>query len=141
MGFNSAFKGLKLLKTPGNERLNNLNDPILNVLNCIGSNEAKLQNVYMCFSIKISYFRRHTLHSTVLLGLFCIPEVIGSNSGLEMPNLTKDFLSFIQKLQANAWKISQIRPVPSFLIFVLPYSYLFMDLQFYVTSYGLTWQP
>ena len=27
MGFNSAFKGLKLLKTPGKGRLNNLNDP------------------------------------------------------------------------------------------------------------------
>ena len=27
MGFNSAFKVLKLLKTPGNGRLNNLNDP------------------------------------------------------------------------------------------------------------------
>jgi len=27
MGFNSAFKGLKLLKTPGNGRLNKLNDP------------------------------------------------------------------------------------------------------------------
>jgi len=32
MGFNSAFKGLKLLKTPGNGRLNNLNDPVLSVL-------------------------------------------------------------------------------------------------------------
>jgi len=35
MGFNSAFKGLKLLKIPGNGRLNNLNilnDPVLNVL-------------------------------------------------------------------------------------------------------------
>jgi hypothetical protein len=32
MGFNSAFKGLKLLKTPGKGRLNNLNDPVLNVL-------------------------------------------------------------------------------------------------------------
>jgi len=32
MGFNSAFKGLKLLKNPGNRRLNNLNDPVLNVL-------------------------------------------------------------------------------------------------------------
>jgi len=32
MGFNSAFKGLKLLKNPGNGRLNNLNDPALNVL-------------------------------------------------------------------------------------------------------------
>jgi len=27
MEFNSAFKGLKLLKKPGNGRLNNLNDP------------------------------------------------------------------------------------------------------------------
>ena len=33
MGFNSAFKGFKWLKkTPGNGRLNNLNDPVLNVL-------------------------------------------------------------------------------------------------------------
>jgi hypothetical protein len=32
MEFNSAFKALKLLKTPGNGRLNNLNDPVLNVL-------------------------------------------------------------------------------------------------------------
>jgi len=33
MGFNSAFKGLKLLKkNPGNGLLNNLNDPVLNVL-------------------------------------------------------------------------------------------------------------
>jgi hypothetical protein len=33
MGFNSMFKGLKLLKkNPGNGRLNNLNDPVLNVL-------------------------------------------------------------------------------------------------------------
>jgi len=32
MGFNTAFKGLKLLKTLGTEFLNNLNDPVLNVL-------------------------------------------------------------------------------------------------------------
>jgi len=35
MGFYSAFKGLKLLKPPGNGRLNNLNnlnDPVLIVL-------------------------------------------------------------------------------------------------------------
>jgi len=39
MGYNSAFKGLKLLKSPGNGRLNNLNDPVLNVLRvakCVG---------------------------------------------------------------------------------------------------------
>jgi len=32
MGFNSAFKGLKIVKNPGNGRLNNLNDLVLNVL-------------------------------------------------------------------------------------------------------------
>jgi hypothetical protein len=32
MGFNSAFKWLKLFKKPGNGRLNSLNDPVLNVL-------------------------------------------------------------------------------------------------------------
>ena len=33
MSFNSEFKGLKLLKkNPGNGRLNNFNDPVLNVL-------------------------------------------------------------------------------------------------------------
>jgi len=32
MGFNSAFKGLELLKTPVTGVLNNLNDPVLNVL-------------------------------------------------------------------------------------------------------------
>ena len=32
MGFNSSFEGLKLFKKPGNVRLNNLNDPVLNVL-------------------------------------------------------------------------------------------------------------
>ena len=32
MGFNSAFKGLKLLKKTGKGCLNNLNDPVLNVL-------------------------------------------------------------------------------------------------------------
>jgi hypothetical protein len=35
MGFNSAFNGLKLLKNPGNGRLNILNDPVLNVLKCM----------------------------------------------------------------------------------------------------------
>ena len=32
MGFNSAFKGLKIVKKPCNGRLNNLNDPVLIVL-------------------------------------------------------------------------------------------------------------
>jgi len=32
MGFNSAFKRVKIVKNPGNGRLNNLNDPVLNVL-------------------------------------------------------------------------------------------------------------
>jgi len=53
MGFNSAFKGLKLLKTPGNGRLNNLNnlkDPVLNVLReafvlCVLPNKHVLQRL------------------------------------------------------------------------------------------------
>jgi len=41
MGFNSAFKGLKLLKKPSNGRLNNLNYPVLNVLtSTINSDEV-----------------------------------------------------------------------------------------------------
>jgi len=32
MGFNSAFKGLKFVKNPGNGCLNNLNDHVFNVL-------------------------------------------------------------------------------------------------------------
>ena len=32
MGFNSAFKGLKIVKNPGNGRLNNLNVVVLIVL-------------------------------------------------------------------------------------------------------------
>jgi len=40
MGFNSAFKGLKIVKKPGNGRLNNLNDPVLNVLNVLSPNRA-----------------------------------------------------------------------------------------------------
>jgi len=32
MGFHSVFKVLKLFKKNGNGRLNNLNDPVLNVL-------------------------------------------------------------------------------------------------------------
>jgi len=43
MGFNSAFKGLKLLKKPGNGRLNNLNDPVLNVLR-LGQRFGKFEN-------------------------------------------------------------------------------------------------
>ena len=41
MVFNSAFKGLKLLKKTGNGRLNNLNDPILNVLRAELNNRMK----------------------------------------------------------------------------------------------------
>jgi hypothetical protein len=40
MGFNSAFKGLKLLENPRNGRLNNLNDPVLNVLRYVPENRS-----------------------------------------------------------------------------------------------------
>jgi hypothetical protein len=45
MGFNSAFKGLKLLKKTGNGRLNNLNDLVLNVLRHVIIHASKLFNV------------------------------------------------------------------------------------------------
>ena len=47
MGFNSAFEGLKLLKPPGNGRLNNLNDAVLNVLTSLPSDSV---DVKPCFS-------------------------------------------------------------------------------------------
>jgi hypothetical protein len=52
MGFNSVFKGLKLLKNPGNWRLNNLNYPILNVLNSPGIEQNKKTELY-CALFKI----------------------------------------------------------------------------------------
>jgi len=49
MGFNSAFKRVKIVKNPGNGRLNNLNDPVLNVLKLKTENFRKK----MCSGIKI----------------------------------------------------------------------------------------
>jgi len=53
MGFNSAFKGLKLLKNPGNRCLNNLNDPVLNVLSFLWDStwikDENLSNIRVSF--------------------------------------------------------------------------------------------
>ena len=47
MGFNSAFKGLKLLKkTPGNGRLNNLNDPVISVLRWQLRQEPRFNDIF-----------------------------------------------------------------------------------------------
>ena len=54
MGFNSAFKGLKLLKISANGRLNNLNDPDLNVL------RKSVNEIRLCFSQ--SKGRKYTVH-------------------------------------------------------------------------------
>jgi len=58
MGFNSAFKGLKLLKTFGNGRLNNLNDPdrpqcvkMVNLLNL-------LARLLMLVNVKTKYLAK-----------------------------------------------------------------------------------
>jgi len=51
MRFNSAFKGLKLLKNPGNGRLNNLNDPVLNVLKQAGSAKCIETVGYECAEV------------------------------------------------------------------------------------------
>jgi len=62
MGFNSAFKGLKLLKNPGNGRLNNLNnlnDPVLNVLKESGGRTATAQMANVRTSQCAQTDRRH----------------------------------------------------------------------------------
>ena len=58
MGFNSAFKGLKLLKNPGNGRLNNLNDPVPSSM-CLALFAPSLtstQPLAVLFRIFISWF-------------------------------------------------------------------------------------
>ena len=61
MGFNSAFKGLKIVKNPGNGRLNNFNDPVLNVLiyskvSCINIFDPTITQVWNPFYIYIYPF-------------------------------------------------------------------------------------
>ena len=75
MGFNSAFKGLKLFKKPGNGRLNNLNnlsDPsrpqcvnkyvISNGSECLGS----------LLSVKPCGVKHKTNTTTVIWSLLCL---------------------------------------------------------------------
>jgi len=64
MGINSAFKRLKLLKTPGRGRLNNLNDPVLNVLKKLkrGTAETEKMNHIQSF---------YSLVLTTALGTVC----------------------------------------------------------------------
>jgi len=66
MGFNSAFEGLKIVKNPGNGRLNNLNHPVLNVL--INNNFIKVltlvssifYSTLTCFDLRDSILREPT---------------------------------------------------------------------------------
>jgi len=73
MGFNSAFKGLKLLKEkPGNGRLNNLNDPVLNVLSSFrnsGKGKGGKMNPSSVGEAALENFRLYSL----LLAYPCIP--------------------------------------------------------------------
>jgi hypothetical protein len=56
MGFNSTFKGLKLLKTPGTDILNNLNDPVLNVLTVQRTSMKKEYHHRTLFYIYLHFF-------------------------------------------------------------------------------------
>jgi len=58
MGFISAFKGLKLLKKPGNGRLNNLNDP--DRPQCVNKNFC---NSYNCYQIPGNPLMNSTAYS------------------------------------------------------------------------------
>jgi len=53
MGFNSAFKGLKFVKNPGNGRFNNLNDLVLNVLT--SSSDAHVETLVPPFCCAVSF--------------------------------------------------------------------------------------
>jgi len=54
MGFNLAFKMVKIVKNPGNGRLNNLNhlsnlnDPVLNVLKSTHKRAVVLRQIIVC---------------------------------------------------------------------------------------------
>ena len=65
MGFNSALKGLKLLKKTGNGRLNNLNDVVINVLmneeNYVTTGKEK------SWSTKIKMHRPTNIHEDVTI--------------------------------------------------------------------------
>jgi hypothetical protein len=64
MGFNSAFKGLKLLKTPGTGRLNNLNDPVLDVLSDRQKDLARKMYKLLCSGHVLRNTVFHNTHVT-----------------------------------------------------------------------------
>jgi len=59
MGFNSAFKGLKIVKNFGNGRLNNLNGPVLNVLRC-AQQQAEVAHAIKFFNNEFSHASAHS---------------------------------------------------------------------------------
>ena len=61
MEFNSAFKGLKLLKRPGNGRLNNLNEPVLNVLIEVLSFTVAIY-IYLLIILETCYECKYIVH-------------------------------------------------------------------------------
>jgi len=69
--WDSAFKVLKLLKNPGNGRLNNLNDPVLNVL---------ISLIFLDFWEHLAWFsisyrtQKNYLYTSFILG----PVIMGS---------------------------------------------------------------
>jgi len=70
MGFNSAFKGLKLLKTPGNRRLNNLNDP--NRPQCVNiQNSAFRMKSGVHKQRMFSTFLIHNFYARHIIMYFC----------------------------------------------------------------------
>jgi len=86
MGFTWAFKRVKIFKNPGNGRLNNLNDPVLNVLILVAtSNRTQgkwtfcilLAHVNRGFNFILSENRKKKniwgLHLLPLYNVLCIP--------------------------------------------------------------------
>jgi len=58
MGFNSTFKGLKIVKNPGNGRLNNLNVLVLNVLKWVHELAIYVSTRSCCLACVIVFVHR-----------------------------------------------------------------------------------
>jgi len=59
MGFNSAFKELKLLKTPGKGGLNNLNDPHPQCVNIIGISQKLMRTILCHANQQWLHYKKH----------------------------------------------------------------------------------
>jgi hypothetical protein len=95
MGFNSVFKGLKLLKTPGNGRLNNLNDPVINVLR-MAWNKMFIAILFNNFALQYAIKRVQVNQDGLKLN--------GTHQLLVYANDVKMYMYIVRKRTCCKWK-------------------------------------